>query len=52
MGKHPPEEVALAFADVDLILHAGDIYSSACLDWLEQDRAHPRGGGPAGAVRR
>ena len=36
MGKHPPEEVALAFADVDLILHAGDIYSSACLDWLEQ----------------
>ncbi len=36
MGKHPPEEVALAFADVDLILHAGDIYSSMCLDWLEQ----------------
>ena len=36
MGKHPPEEVALAFADVDLILHAGDIYSSACLDWLEE----------------
>ena len=36
MGKHPPEEVARAFAGVDLILHAGDIYSSACLDWLEQ----------------
>ena len=36
MGKHPPEEVAKAFADVDLILHAGDIYSSACLDWLEE----------------
>ncbi len=36
MGKHPPEEVAKAFADVDLILHAGDIYSSECLDWLEE----------------
>ena len=36
MGKHPPDEVALAFADVDLILHAGDIYTSACLDWLEE----------------
>ena len=36
MGEHPPEEVARAFEGVDLILHAGDIYSSACLDWLEE----------------
>lgn len=36
LGKEPPPEVALAFAGVDLILHAGDIYSSDCLDWLEQ----------------
>jgi putative phosphoesterase len=36
MGQHPPEEVARAFEGVDMILHAGDIYSSKCLDWLEQ----------------
>ena len=36
MGAHPPVEVARAFAGVDLILHAGDIYSSQCLDWLER----------------
>ena len=35
MGVHPPEQVARAFEGVDLILHAGDIYSSDCLDWLE-----------------
>src|SRR5438034_207226 len=35
MGHEPPAEVALAFAGADLILHAGDIYSSDCLDWLE-----------------
>lgn len=35
LGLVPPSEVALAFAGVDLILHAGDIYSAACLDWLE-----------------
>ena len=35
MGTEPPPQVAAAFAGVDLILHAGDIYSSACLDWLE-----------------
>jgi predicted phosphodiesterase len=35
MGDEPPPEVAAAFEGVDLILHAGDIYSSACLDWLE-----------------
>ena len=33
---HPPLEVERAFADVDMILHAGDIYTSDCLDWLEQ----------------
>lgn len=36
MGAHPPEEVARAFEGVDLILHAGDIYYSKCLDWLEE----------------
>ena len=36
LGVHPPEEVRRAFAGVDLILHAGDIYSSECLDWLEE----------------
>lgn len=36
LGIEPPPEVALAFAGVDLILHAGDIYSSDCLDWLER----------------
>jgi hypothetical protein len=36
MGSEPPIEVARALAGVDLILHAGDIYSSACLDWLER----------------
>ena len=36
LGVHPPAEVERAFAGVDLILHAGDIYSSDCLDWLER----------------
>ena len=36
MGKHPPVEVARAFEGVDLILHAGDVYTSECLDWLER----------------
>jgi uncharacterized protein len=36
MGTVPPIEVERAFADVDLILHAGDIYSPECLDWLER----------------
>ncbi len=35
LGREPPPEVAHALAGVDLILHAGDIYSSDCLDWLE-----------------
>ncbi|MYE47788.1 MAG: metallophosphoesterase family protein [Chloroflexi bacterium] len=36
MGAHPPPEVARAFEGVDLILHAGDVYTSECLDWLER----------------
>jgi putative phosphoesterase len=36
LGNEPPIEVARALAGVELILHAGDIYSAACLDWLEQ----------------
>ena len=35
-AKEPPHEVAAAFDGVDLILHAGDIYLSSCLDWLER----------------
>ena len=35
VGKIPPPEVAIAFQGVDAILHAGDIYVPACLDWLE-----------------
>lgn len=33
--NEPPEQIKDAFADVELILHAGDIYESSCLDWLE-----------------
>ncbi|MBI3325099.1 MAG: metallophosphoesterase family protein [Nitrospinae bacterium] len=36
LGLEPPPQVAHAFAGVDLILHAGDIYSAGCLDWLER----------------
>jgi putative phosphoesterase len=36
MGREPPPEVERAFAGVDLILHAGDIYTSECLDALER----------------
>ncbi|MSQ40888.1 MAG: metallophosphoesterase [Dehalococcoidia bacterium] len=32
----PPSQVATAFQGVDMILHAGDIYSASCLDWLER----------------
>lgn len=34
--KKVPEEVIEAFRDVDLILHAGDIYSHSVLDDLEK----------------
>ena len=36
LGVHPPAEVERALAGVELILHAGDIYSADCLDWLER----------------
>ena len=36
MGREPPPEVFRAFEGVDLILHAGDIYTSECLDALER----------------
>lgn len=35
-SKFPPPQVVSAFDGVDLILHAGDIYISSCLDWLEE----------------
>ena len=35
-GKEPPPEVAMAFEGVEHIFHAGDIYISSCLDWLER----------------
>lgn len=36
MGREPPSQVARAFEGVDLILHAGDILTAGCLDWLER----------------
>jgi len=36
VGKELPREVMDALQDVDLILHAGDIYSHAVLDQLEE----------------
>jgi len=35
-GKEPPPQVVDAFANVDLILHAGDIYIQSCIEWLER----------------
>jgi len=35
-AKEPPPEVARAFEGVEHIFHAGDIYISSCLDWLER----------------
>lgn len=35
-GKEPPSQVIEAFQDVDLILHAGDIYIESCIEWLER----------------
>ena len=29
-------EVAIAFKDVDMILHAGDLVTPAVVDWLEE----------------
>lgn len=36
MGAEPPSQVRQAFRGVDLILHAGDIYTIDCIRWLEQ----------------
>ncbi|MGE0229285.1 MAG: metallophosphoesterase family protein [Dehalococcoidia bacterium] len=36
MGKEPPHQVIPAFEGVELILHAGDIYTQDCIEWLEQ----------------
>lgn len=36
MGKEPPPQVARAFEGVDLILHAGHIYTPSCIEWLER----------------
>ena len=35
-GNEPPAEVVIAFAGVDLILHAGHAYVPACIEWLER----------------
>ncbi len=35
-GNEPPWQVAEAFSGVDMILHAGDIFTQSCLDWLGQ----------------
>ena len=35
-GEEVPPEVIRAFEGVDLIIHAGNIYSPDVLDWLEQ----------------
>ena len=35
LGPNLAPEIGRAFADVELILHAGDIYNSECLDQLE-----------------
>ncbi|MEX2375558.1 MAG: metallophosphoesterase family protein [Dehalococcoidia bacterium] len=36
MGAEPPSQVRQAFRGVDLILHAGDVYTIDCIRWLEQ----------------
>jgi uncharacterized protein len=36
MGPEPPREVRIAFEGVELILHAGDIYTQECIEWLAQ----------------
>ena len=36
MGKEPPPQVIRAFEGVDLILHAGDVYTQSCIEWLER----------------
>ncbi len=36
MGPEPPRQVIEAFEGVDLIVHAGDLYTPACIEWLER----------------
>lgn len=36
MGKEPPPQVARAFEGVDLILHAGHIFATSCIEWLRR----------------
>jgi putative phosphoesterase len=36
MGPEPPAEVIPAFEGVDLIIHAGDVYTDDCIQWLER----------------
>ena len=36
MGKEPPSQVIRAFEGVELILHAGDVYTQSCIEWLER----------------
>ena len=36
MGPEPPAEVITAFEGVDLIIHAGDVYTQDCIEWLER----------------
>jgi len=35
-GNAPPDEVIDAFRGVDLIMHAGHVYTSPCIEWLER----------------
>lgn len=35
-GEAPPDEVIKAFEGVDLILHAGHVYTAPCIEWLER----------------
>lgn len=35
-GKEPPAQVIAAFQGVDLILHAGDLYTQDVITWLER----------------
>ena len=35
-GPTPPPQIQQIFEGVDLILHAGDVYTQDCIEWLEQ----------------
>ena len=36
VANEPPAQVARAFEGVDLIIHAGHIFASSCIEWLER----------------